>query len=139
MNKTADSSELFKVLGVKTRVRIIEILKSDGPLGAKSISEVLGITVAAVSQHLKTLKQAGLVKNERQGYWIPYSIDEDALEQCRCMLEKVCACGCHGEKGYNDHGESAESLESLMKLKQELEHKLECVQKRISEMNNKGE
>ena len=98
MNKTLESSDLFKILGVKTRVRIIEILKSKGPLGAKSISEVLGITVAAVSQHLKTLKQAGLVKNERQGYWIPYSIDEDALEQCRGMLNKVCECGCHVKK-----------------------------------------
>ena len=139
MNETLDSSDLFKVLGVKTRVRIIEILKSKGPLGAKSISEVLGITVAAVSQHLKTLKQAGLVTNERQGYWIPYSIDEDALEQCRGMLNKVCECGCHGKKRFKRHEVSSENLKDLIKQKEELEYKLACVQRRISEMNNKGE
>ncbi|MFC1508809.1 ArsR/SmtB family transcription factor [Candidatus Omnitrophota bacterium] len=139
MNKTADSSELFKVLGVKTRIQIIELLKLKGPMGAKNISGVLGITVAAVSQHLKTLRQAGLVTNERQGYWIPYSIDEDALEQCRGMLNKVCACGCHGKKRNKENDESIESLESLMKQKEELEHKMECVQKRILEMSKGGE
>ena len=138
MNKTLDSSELFKVLGVKTRVQIIELLKSKGPLGAKIISEVLGITVAAVSQHLKILKQAGLVKNERQGYWIPYSIDEDALEQCRDILNKVCECGCRGKKRVKRHGISSGNLEYLIKQKEELEHKLECVQRMITEMNKNG-
>ncbi len=76
----SDPSEMFKVLAVDTRVKIIEILKSNGPLGAKKISEMLGITPAAVSQHLKILRQSGLVRSERKGYWIPYSIDEEALE-----------------------------------------------------------
>ena len=50
--------DMFKVLGVETRIRIIDLLKTKGPLGAKKIAEVLGITPAAVSQHLKILKQA---------------------------------------------------------------------------------
>jgi len=60
-----DPSEMFKVLGVDTRVRIIELLKSKGPLGAKNIAELVGITPAAVSQHLKILRQSGLVRSER--------------------------------------------------------------------------
>ena len=82
-------SEMFKVLGVDTRIRIIDLLKSKGPLGAKNISEVIGITPAAVSQHLKTLKQAGFVRSERKGFWLPYSIDEEALEDCRARLSDV--------------------------------------------------
>lgn len=77
-----DPSEIFKVLGVETRVRIIELLKSKGPLGANNIAETLGITPSAVSQHLKILRQAGLVRSERKGYWIPYSINVEALEDC---------------------------------------------------------
>ncbi|MEE8480050.1 MAG: metalloregulator ArsR/SmtB family transcription factor, partial [Desulfobacterales bacterium] len=68
-----EPSEIFKVLSVETRVKIIELLKAQGPLGAKDIAATIGITTAAVSQHLKILKQAGLVRSERKGYWIPYT------------------------------------------------------------------
>ena len=57
--------EMLKALAVETRVKIIELLKSEGPLGAKKIAELFGITPAAVSQHLKILKQAGFVRSER--------------------------------------------------------------------------
>ena len=52
-----EPSEMFKVLAVETRVKIIDLLKTEGPLGAKKISELLGITPAAVSQHLRILRQ----------------------------------------------------------------------------------
>ena len=35
-------AEMFKVLSVETRVRIIDLLKSKGPLGAKNIAELVG-------------------------------------------------------------------------------------------------
>ena len=76
-------AEKFNILGVETRVKIIELLKKRGALGAKGIAEEFDITPAAVSQHLKILKQAGLVSCERKGYHIPYSINEEALEDCR--------------------------------------------------------
>jgi DNA-binding transcriptional ArsR family regulator len=80
---------MFKVLGVETRVKIIGLLRSRGPLGAKGIAELLGITPAAVSQHLKILRQAGLVRNERKGYWIPYSIDEGAGKLCQLLVKSA--------------------------------------------------
>ena len=87
-------ADLFKVSGVDTRIRIIELLKQKGPLGANEMSEMLGITPSAVSQHLKILKHAGLVRNERKGYWIPYEIDPVALGKCGEFLSSVCTCGC---------------------------------------------
>ena len=63
-------AELFKILGVDSRIRIIELLKLRGPLGVNKMSKSLGITPSAVSQHLKILKHAGLVRNERKGYWL---------------------------------------------------------------------
>ncbi len=89
-----EPSEIFKVLSVETRVKIINLLKGQGPSGAKEIAATIGITTAAVSQHLKILRQAGLVRSERKGYWIPYSIDEKAMENCREILTEVCTCGC---------------------------------------------
>ena len=127
-----DPSEMFKVLGVDTRIRIIELLKSRGPLGAKNIAELVGITPAAVSQHLKTLRQSGLVRSERKGYWIPYSIDEQAMEDCRQVLNEVCTCGCQGTGKFREKELGDSSLESLKKYEGELRNELRIVRERIT-------
>jgi len=129
-------SEMFKVLAVETRVRIIDLLKSRGPLGVKNIAELVGVTPAAVSQHLKILRQSGLVRSERKGYWIPYSIDEEALENCRQILNEVCTCGCRGTGKFKEKEQRCASLESLMKYKKELQNELRTVQERIKEIES---
>lgn len=127
-------SEMFKVLAVETRVRIIDLLKSRGPLGAKNIAELVGVTPAAVSQHLKILKQSGLVRSERKGYWIPYSIDEEALENCRQILNEVCTCGCSETGKFKEKELSNANLESLKKYKKELQNEIRTVRERIKEI-----
>lgn len=129
-----DPSELFKALAVGTRVNMIDLLKTKGPLGVKNISEVLSITPAAVSQHLKVLKHAGLVKSERKGYWVPYSIDEQALENCRCILAEVCTCGCKGAGKSQQRAVNETSLASLVKYEKELKKELQEVRERISQV-----
>ena len=90
-----ESAELFKILSVDKRIEIIERLKKEA-MNVNSLAGVLGITQSAVSQHLRVLKAAGLVKDERQGYWIYYSLNRDALEKCRQRLNRICTCGCLG-------------------------------------------
>lgn len=129
-----EPSEIFKVLSVETRVKIIELLKANGALGVKEISSRLGITLPAVSQHLKILKQAGLVRSERQGYWIPYSINEEAMEGCREILNEVCTCGCQGTGRFKEKELSKASLEALRKYEIELQNELNLVRGRVSEI-----
>jgi ArsR family transcriptional regulator len=92
MKVNEDCCDMFKALSAKTRVRILEALKNKGPLGAKKIAVIVGVTPAAVSQHLKVLKQAGLVRGERHGYRIPYHVDVKAMQNCQHKLVEVCAC-----------------------------------------------
>ena len=132
-------SEMFKVLAVETRVKIIELLKSKGPLGTKNIAELVGITPASVSQHLRVLRQAGLVKSERKGYWIPYSIDEEALESCRQVLNEVCTCGCGGTGRFREKELSGSSLTSLKKYEKELRNEISIVRERIKEIDSEEE
>ena len=132
-----EPTEMFKALAVETRVKIIDLLKSEGPLGAKKISELIGVTPAAVSQHLKILKQAGFVRSERNGYWIPYAIDEDTLNECRDVLTEICTCGCQGTGKFREIEVSRYSLESLKKYKREMENELKNVQDRIKELEEK--
>ena len=129
-----EPSEMFKVLSVETRVRIIELLKGQGPLGAKDIAATIGITTAAVSQHLKILKQAGLVRSERKGYWIPYTIDEKAMENCRQILNEVCTCECQGTGKFRESESESANLESLKKYEEELRNELNTVRQRLKEL-----
>lgn len=133
-------AELFKILGVDTRIRIIELLKQKGPLGANEMSETLGVTPSAVSQHLKILKQAGLVRNERKGYWIPYEIDPNALEKCGEFLSNVCTCGCEGTGQFRDmeFKKTKDKAALLRKYEQELQAELKKVRTRIKELKEKA-
>jgi len=130
-------SEMFKALAVETRVKILELLKSQGPLGAKEIARLSGITPAAASQHLKILKQAGLVRSERQGYWIPYAVNPEALEKYRQVLSEVCTCGCRGSGQWREQERRQSPLEDLEKYEQDLQNELENVRQRIKELKPK--
>jgi len=131
-------AELFRVLGVESRIRIIDLLKRRGPLGVNELSEALGITPSAVSQHLKVLRYAGLVHSERKGYCLPYHLNPAALDRCRKLLAEVCACGCMGTgKVRETELEKTEDKLTLLKQYQcELENQLEEVQARIRDIES---
>jgi ArsR family transcriptional regulator, arsenate/arsenite/antimonite-responsive transcriptional repressor len=130
-------SEMFKALAVETRVRILELLKTQGPLGAKEIARLTGVTPAAASQHLKVLKQAGLVRSERQGYWIPYALNPEALEEYRRRLSEVCTCGCQGSGQWQDQERRQSSLEDMEQYEKDLLNELDNVRQRIEELKLK--
>ena len=71
-------SEVFQVLSAPARVRILLMLKK-GPLCVGALCMRLGITQSAVSQHLRVLRQAGLVATEKRGAFVHYHIDEKNL------------------------------------------------------------
>jgi len=130
-------SEMFKALAVETRVKIFELLKTQGPLGAKEIARLSGISPAAASQHLKILKQAGLVRSERQGYWIPYAVNPETLEKYRRLLSEVCTCGCRGSGHWKEHERRHTPVETLEQYEQDLQNELKNVRQRIKELKPK--
>ncbi len=136
MPEKRNKADMFKVLGVETRLKIIELLKERGPLGANEMSEILGITPSAVSQHLKVLKHAGLVRDQRQGYWIPYDIDPQALERCGAMLSTVCHCGCAGPGHPEALYRGGDDMDRLKKYERELEAELAKVRARLEELED---
>lgn len=95
-----EAAELSKLLSADKRIEIIECLKKSD-MNVNTLAKSLGITQSAVSQHLRVLKAAGLVKDERKGYWIHYSLNREALEKCRQRLNKVCTCGCMEKVKHN--------------------------------------
>ncbi|KAA3658928.1 MAG: ArsR family transcriptional regulator [Chloroflexi bacterium] len=127
-------SDVFKAMSVDTRVKIINILKTRGPLSVSTISEMLGVTNSAVSQHLKILRQVGLVRSERDGFWIPYAIDEEGMEKCRQILNEVCTCGCQEASNFREQDLNNANMTDLKKYESELMTELQTIRERISEI-----
>jgi DNA-binding transcriptional ArsR family regulator len=128
------TSDICKVLSVETRLKIIQLLKTQGPLGAKMIAESLGVTPAAISQHLRILSGIGLVRSERNGFFIPYSVDDAVLKQCRKLLSELCLCGCDQGQALPEPDFDSPSLEQLRKYEQQLLNRLENVRTKMKEL-----
>ena len=134
-----EPSEVFKILGVESRIKIVELLKTRGSMGVNDLAELLGITPAAVSQHLKVLRHAGLVTSERRGYCIPYSLDEEALESCRCLVNEVCSCGCYESLEPLERFPANLELAELRAYETKLKLELQKIQEEIAALTLKNE
>ena len=75
------------MLGDPTRMAIFERL-AGGPLAVVDIAEGLPVTRSAVSQHLKVLKEAGLVADRSEGTRRIYHIDPKGLGAMRAWLDQ---------------------------------------------------
>lgn len=84
-----DMAGTFKALGDLTRLEIVYLLTTDasGTLGVSELGSRLGISQPAVSQHMKTLKNAGLVDSRREGFYIYYSINRERMVEFRDQFE----------------------------------------------------
>ena len=74
-----DLSDLFKVLSDSTRLKILWSIENK-ELCVCCISEVVGMSVSAVSHQLKTLKQANLITSKRKGKNIYYSLNDEHVK-----------------------------------------------------------
>lgn len=69
-------AELFKVLGDRTRTRILHAL-FEAELCVCDLAYLLGMTQSSISHQLRVLKQAKLVKNRKEGKVVYYSLADD--------------------------------------------------------------
>ena len=79
---------IFKSLADPNRLRIVDLLLSHD-LCVGALANRLSISKPAVSQHLRILRKAGLVKGEKRGYWTHYSIERNALHRIAEALHRT--------------------------------------------------
>jgi ArsR family transcriptional regulator len=72
--------KITKALSDKNRVRILKMLEVK-PLCVCEITEILGIATSTASSHLSILREAGFIKDEKDGKWINYSIQANSKSQ----------------------------------------------------------
>ncbi|MBR0215059.1 MAG: winged helix-turn-helix transcriptional regulator [Solobacterium sp.] len=105
-----DLAIMLKALGEPTRFSVFQNLLIRKHC-VRSLARKLGITESAVSQHMKVLKEAGLVYGERYGYHIHYLPKQEALDELSrafadmkeqskvlCRDPLVCQCEFRGEE-----------------------------------------
>ena len=68
-----DLADFFKILADSTRIRILFALDSKA-MCVTDISDILGISVSCVSHQLKILRSSNLIKSERRGQNVYYSL-----------------------------------------------------------------
>jgi ArsR family transcriptional regulator len=75
----------FHALSDETRLQIIERL-SDGEQCVCDLTDMLATTQSLLSFHLKTLKEAGILTDRREGRWAYYSLSPEAIEELQQFI-----------------------------------------------------
>ncbi|MBM3241291.1 winged helix-turn-helix transcriptional regulator [Candidatus Poribacteria bacterium] len=80
--------KIFKALSNSVRLEILSLLV-ERPLCVNALVNRLNVSQPAVSQHLRVLENAGLVKGSKMGYWVHYSLVPESFAECFSVLEKL--------------------------------------------------
>ncbi|MHC4216489.1 MAG: ArsR/SmtB family transcription factor [Planctomycetota bacterium] len=93
MDEIEKLADIFKALSDPTRLKLVRLLNDckpgvceGGALCVNALANRLGVTQSAVSQHLRVLRQVGLVNGARRGSFMHYSLDPDGLKKYRTAL-----------------------------------------------------
>jgi DNA-binding transcriptional ArsR family regulator len=74
----AHVAELFRSFSDTSRVRILSVL-TEREVNVGALASLVGISESAISHHLRSLRQLGLVQTRREGKEIYYRVDDDHL------------------------------------------------------------
>ena len=88
-NYIEDIANLFKILGDKTRTKILSVLEKE-ELNVSNISELVGLPISAISHQLRILRQAKLIKPRKMGKEVFYSLNDEHVSLIfNCALAHV--------------------------------------------------
>lgn len=89
---TASLSQLSKVLELaanEVRLKILYLLEEEEQLCPCDLSDILGMSIPAVSQHLRKLKDGNIIESRRDGQTIYYSLKEEHLKVLKPFFKYI--------------------------------------------------
>ncbi len=89
--RVREAVPVFAALADATRLGLLGRLSADGPLSITRLSEGTGVTRQAITRHLYTLGDAGLVRHARQGRERVWELDRKRLEKAQQCLDQIAA------------------------------------------------
>jgi DNA-binding transcriptional ArsR family regulator len=86
-----EAAPLFAALGDETRLYLVTRLCNEGPLSITRLSEELPVTRQAISKHLSTLAEAGVVRDTRSGRERIYQLEPRRIAEAQRQLASISA------------------------------------------------
>jgi ArsR family transcriptional regulator, arsenate/arsenite/antimonite-responsive transcriptional repressor len=84
-SRTERAIELFHALSDETRLEIIELLRR-GERCVCELTDSLDAAQSRLSFHLRVLKDAGIVRDRKNGRWVHYELDADVFEEMEALV-----------------------------------------------------
>ena len=85
----AQLSGLLALAGNEVRLKILFLLEEENELCPGDLSDILGMSVPAVSQHLRKLKDGNVIEGKREGQTIFYSLRQEQLNLLRPLFKRI--------------------------------------------------
>ncbi len=85
----SDISQVLNLSGNEARLKILYLLHREGEMCPCDLSDVLEMTVPSVSQHLRKMKDVGMIKDKKVGQTIFYSIIEQKVDIIMPILKQL--------------------------------------------------
>ena len=87
-SRTERSIELFHALSDETRLEIIELLRN-GERCVCELTDTLDAAQSRLSFHLRVLKDAGVVRDRKDGRWVHYELDPEAFDEMEALVSAM--------------------------------------------------
>ena len=87
-HRTERAVELFHALSDETRLQIIELLNK-GERCVCELTDSLDAAQSRLSFHLRVLRDAGIVRDRKEGRWVHYELNRDAFEEAEALVEQL--------------------------------------------------
>src|SRR3954463_6115146 len=87
-SRTERAIELFHALSDETRLEIIELLRR-GERCVCELTDTLDAAQSRLSFHLRVLKDAGIVRDRKDGRWVYYELDPEVFEEIEVLVSAM--------------------------------------------------
>lgn len=94
--KVENSAEAFSKMasvlslaGNEVRLKILYLLEEEKELCPCDLSDILSMSIPAISQHLRKMKDGGVIRNRKEGQTIYYSLQPEHLKMLRTLFKYV--------------------------------------------------
>jgi DNA-binding transcriptional ArsR family regulator len=81
--------EVFRAFADPIRLELLAQIAARGPLCVCHLQDDLPYSQSRISKHLAVLRRAGLVTTRREGTWVYYSVEDEALEVAREFIDQL--------------------------------------------------
>lgn len=99
-----DIEKVFKALGQPTRLKIVMLIANQ-TLCVCELEYILNLTQPAISQHMRVLKEADLVTENKEGQWVFYSLNKEKLKHILGNLNGLLDKDCYEVPGLSNEVE----------------------------------